>query len=1077
MNNYNNEKLIESVLSLESAFYHVSTSGDQDTWLDPSRKKLRQALKIAGDMADEEDDLPLSSLIEQITKDPAGRRDAAIIILRTLSIDGLLHFEADQLLQRRIVELVEVGFGDQLRSLRLSEKRQTFEKLNAIRGFHEATCRNMQPLLQCGSSLRDISAFAPDIQRVAKNGALGAYLNLFGWSRMKGLISQICEQATDLHNCHDATYQMKYGLIAQTVADLNSECERYSTFLPREFVLPFVRAVDSALKVLKEESQENFACDLEPRRKQPEIAAKRYPLHIENKWLTVTIPFVNKGPGVAVDVYVELDGGSQNGLALEEEVIRVGDIPPGDFAIAFRCVVVSPKKTVQLAMQLNWGQLFGETKSSAIDIRLIGQDTNTDWGALELLEPYSLEVADADRFVGRKSKVQAIGNRLLRAQMSSTYITGQKRIGKTSLAQAVIRYIEEQAKPPVRFHSLYQEWGEYSNADPAKTVEMLGQNLFDYLCSFLPQNVARPSANFCGSIAPLNGVARLLEQYCPNERFVFALDEFDEIHPEMYRYGPLAEAFFSNLRTLSAKRNLAFVLVGGEKMPFIIGAQGDQLNKFVREPLDYFSRSDEWEDYVELVKAPVRANLNWQENSITELFNSTAGHPYYTKLVCSKVFATAVVERDTEVIAADVRRAINQCLSELDTNAFAHFWKDGLNGERDEAEVIELKRLRVLVAFGRAARLGNVTRDSVIGNLGNLPIDSGAVNLIIDDFLRRDVLRESSGTLTAGLPLFQRWLADVGVTKLIASTLADDLEAEIQKANDEAHVQSAELTQLVRDWPLYRGREITAETVRAWLDQVPHPQEQRLLFKLLGQLQFITPIQIAELLRTAHFRAVVQETPLHIKESKIEKRRDLLVTYVDGPGKSGAYFARAYAKEIGVLLECVVEPSRVLRKIGQDDDLPSAIVIVDDLAGTGTTITDAVEKFLHPITEHLERRGIPVVLVLLFATEDAELKLRKRLSKYDNLRIRIFVGRQLGDESKAFPPNSCGIWKDENERNKAKSLCQRLGAGLYKDSLGFGSQALLISFPEGCPNNNLPIIFASRAGNSPWAALLPRPAS
>ena len=43
------------------------------------------------------------------------------------------------------------------------------------------------------------------------------------------------------------------------------------------------------------------------------------------------------------------------------------------------------------------------------------------------------------------------------------------------------------------------------------------------------------------------------------------------------------------------------MLVGGN-MPFIMGAQGDQLNKFIREPLDYFSRSAEWEDFCELAR-------------------------------------------------------------------------------------------------------------------------------------------------------------------------------------------------------------------------------------------------------------------------------------------------------------------------------------------------------------------------------------------------------------------------------------------------------------------------------------------
>jgi hypothetical protein len=200
----------------------------------------------------------------------------------------------------------------------------------------------------------------------------------------------------------------------------------------------------------------------------------------------------------------------------------------------------------------------------------------------------------------------------------------------------------------------------------------------------------------------------LLEAH-PQRRFVIVLDEFDEIHPELYRFVALAEVFFSNLRTLSAKPNIAVVLVGGENMPFIISAQGDQLNKFIREPLDYFSCNNEWDDFVELVRQHRQPNtipLNWYDAAPTELFNITNGHPYYTKLLCARVFQNAVADRDSEITVDEVRRAVTDLVEQLDTNAFAHFWKDGIPHGREEAEVIALKRCRVLVAMARTRRHG-----------------------------------------------------------------------------------------------------------------------------------------------------------------------------------------------------------------------------------------------------------------------------------------------------------------------------------------------------------------------------------
>ncbi len=1051
---------------------HAGGNGD----LQETRLHLARVLLELCDIPQSGDRKNLTKIIEAAKSASNGRRDAAILSLRALAIDGLFPFDSELTLARHLVEFIEETYADQLRSPRASEKRQTFEKLDTLKGFHASQCQELQAFANPGATLADINALVPDLQRIIRKGGLNSYLNPYGWTSIKAKVNQVCEQVTALQACSDASFKQRFDMLESTCTELDAECGLRPSFLTRDYICRFASFVHKALEAVRDESAGKFACEIEPRKHPPEIAAKRYPLHIADKWLIITLPFVNRGPGVAVNVNVELDSGVDSGLALEDEILNLGDVPPGEFAIAFRAMVVTPMQVSNLVIQLNWGELFGGEKSSAISLKLIGQDSDVDWESLEHLEPYSLDVADGERFVGRRSKMQVIGNRLMRAQMSSTYITGQKRIGKTSMAQAVQRYLVENAKPPIQHRIMYLEWGDYSNADPTRTVQALGDAINEFLCSHLPPSTLRPNASFVGTLAPLNTVARLLEQHCPNDRFILILDEFDEIHPEMYRFGSLAEAFFSNLRTLSAKKNIAFILVGGEKMPFIIGAQGDQLNKFSREQVDYFSRSEEWHDYEELVVGPLRDSINWQESAINELFTSTAGHPYYTKLVCSTLFHMAVTERDTEVIVADVKRAVNQRVSELDTNAFAHFWKDGISGDREDSEVLELKRLRVLVAFGRAARSGAVSRESLLDAARNLSLDTSSIGPVIDDFLRRDVFREVAGTIVTSLPLFQLWIRDVGVFKLITSTLADEIASEREKVNEAAYVKSGELTSLVSNWPLYRGRQVTAESVRSWLEQVSEAQEQRFLFKLLQNLTFVTPVQISDLLRQAQ-SVVSRVTPPLRRDNKVEKRRDLLVSYVGGAGKSSAYYARAYAKEASILLDCVIEPSRVARRLESTDEPPAALVIVDDFAATGQTISEALEKFLEPLAPQLEVLGLPIVVILLYATPEGQAKLAKVCGRFQRLNINLHIGVELGPEVSAFQPNDVGFWQDLTERDMAKALCTRLGTGLFKDALGFGNKALLIAFPEGCPNNSLPILFASRGGATPWTPLLPRPSS
>jgi hypothetical protein len=168
---------------------------------------------------------------------------------------------------------------------------------------------------------------------------------------------------------------------------------------------------------------------------------------------------------------------------------------------------------------------------------------------------------------------------------------------------------------------------------------MLGDRISEFLLECLCDHTKVPRLNFEGTLAPLNRICELLFQQSRDRRFVVVLDEFDSIHPELYRMVALAETFFSNLRTLSSKRNVAFVLIGGENMPFVIAAQGDELNKFRCESLTYFSRIDEWPDFCSLVQRPVSQHITWHPSALNALFDCTNGHPYYTKLAAARSFA------------------------------------------------------------------------------------------------------------------------------------------------------------------------------------------------------------------------------------------------------------------------------------------------------------------------------------------------------------------------------------------------------------------------------------------------------
>lgn len=1018
-------------------------------------------------------DMQLADYIEEATRHQLGRRSSALFLIRCLGVPGVIPEDDGSGIQRKFVSLVEKALPDIVDYTRMYEKKQTIDKFDVLRNVHDSCLVLLGVFKSLPTNPDDFISHKQDIFHAISNKFLKAYLNSYEFQDTSVAIRSILNGISELMEISDIKFGPRLHQLMDQVRDEVELVETRSDFLARSAYLPFLKTASEVLSLIDRQSSDRFKCVLRPRRTPPNVVERKYRLDVANQIVRVNIPLVNDGPGIAEDVtiqaislsdIVELGGGR----------IDMGTVPPGEFALNFEMLVGEPCRTVELLIDISWRTARGtERQARTFETLLVAQDPNVDWDHLEASDPYSTEVAQGDEFVGRRKKVTALINRLRKQHMQSSYITGQKRVGKTSLALAVQDLLNSDPMTEV----IYLEFGEYARKDADATVEALGNAVAKKLLVRVPADALPSNLDFQGSLAPLNEIAKILSECFPGRKYVLILDEFDEIHPDMYRYGPLAEAFFSNLRTLSAKKNIAVLLVGGENMPFIMGAQGDQLNKFVREPLDYFSRSVEWEEFCDLARQKGIVPLNWYESALNELFNYSNGHPYYTKLLCNRVFQNAIAERDTEVTVDEVRRAIPDLIETLDTNAFAHFWKDGIASGREESEVVELKRCRLLVAISRGLRGGHkITVQVVVENKGGVGLANSDIVPLLNDFCRRDILREKDGVYEFVLPLFQFWLVEKGITKLIADTLGDEMADAIQKAEDAAFVTGPEIAELVERWPLYRGRRVTTEDVRNWLSQRKSFREQRLLLKLLQNLRFVSEVEVREKLRVAH-SVVKRHATAFTPETRSQRRFDVIVTYVDGPAKSGSRYADRYAEENLISTTCVLDPLNLPARIAEHEEkrhiTVNGVIIIDDIAATGRTLVRNCNKFVEENRQFLNDRSVTTVVVALLATREGDQLIRSALHRSKGVDIDFRSCEIIEDRYFSFRSGN-GIWASEEEGNQAKALVSEIGRTIYKDSpIGFGGLGLLVVFYDTCPNNTLPLLHSH--GSTGWFPLFERP--
>lgn len=1014
--------------------------------------------------------------IRALSRDRTPRLAEACVLIHALGVEGLLDHPDLKCDQRFIAEICERNLPEVSQFTGSAEKRQTHEKLALLSGAHERVTSLLAPLSAAASDIDGIVASRQQVLSALNNGVVKAYCGPFDVQNMRTRIDIAIRKISRLSK-ETETFWSDLADAESFLREQKSYVEQNASFLSRQFFEPFVRAASDAIEKIVSSTRGRAKTAISVRTVSGNTLQKRYPLHDVGRDISLVIPLRSAGPGVALnlDVRAEYDATK---LQIENDVLALGNVAPGDFAAVFVVKVLSSATDAELMITVTWDEAGqAESRESLFLVEVNSQNADVDWASLEYQHPYSTDVAKGEAFVGRTDQVKALGNRMLRQPMEPFFVTGQKRIGKTSLALAAAEFAKKHS--PSTIHVQYLLWGKIAHDDPRASMRELGERVAEFIRSTLPREVDIPELSFNGSLAPLTRLTDIAYAEKPDLKYVLILDEFDEIHPELYQQGNLAETFFANLRALTTCENLCLVLVGGENMPFIMDRQGQKLNKLIPFRLDYFSRDREWDDFKTLVRKPTENSIYWHEDAISEIFNLTNGNPYFAKIVCSGVFQNSVRERDADVTLQEVRDSLAINVQTFDVNSFAHLWKDGIHKPPGDREPDSLRRSRTLVAIGRATRRGvQINLSSILSGREGINLTDGEITPVLNDFVKRGILRENSKFYQFVLPIFQIWLTEIGINRLLVDALGEELAAVAIQAEDAAYVTSEEISALVKLWPTYQGRKIGTDDVRAWLDQVESHQDRRLLFKILSAVNFYEEAEIRQRLRTLH-TMVRPMLPQFIQTKRSARRMDVLITYLDGEGKSGQYYASRYAEENNLNVKCIISPSNFsegVREHVEKHEPPALIVIVDDLIGTGGSVSENLTKFATENKSTLTQLNVPVQILTMVATADGDASVREAFAELDWLNVDLRYCELLGSEQYAFSPSS-QIWRDDNERDRAKALALDLGSRIYrKNPLGYGSLGILTVFPANCPNNSLPILHSKgvTADKVTWHPIFPR---
>lgn len=790
---------------------------------------------------------------------------------------------------------------------------------------------------------------------------------------------------------------------------------------------------------------------------------KKYPFHLVNQTIRLGFVISNLGPGYAHHTSIVLD--VDNNLSLIEEEVDLGRLAPSrEQRIEVPVKVLSVTKEAYIVLGANWQNYDGTPSSTEFEFTVSAQQSGIDWDALSKSDPYSLEPVTTEReLVGRRDVLDRLIATIGASSAGSSVIYGQKRVGKTSVARTLQSHLEAS-----KFMVVFLEGGDYVQPSARATVAGLGEMLATRLPR-LDQRISHLRApSFDEALSPLVKLLDEVSDIISDRRLIIILDEFDELPASLYARGPLGDAFFLTLRSISSRPTLGIVIVGGEKMRNIMDSQGDQLNKWNVIAVDYFNRETDWVDYRELIQRPVAGSLEYTEDALTTLHEFAAGNPYFTKLVCQNVFRTAIEQRDCHITATEIHEAVKVTVNEVKSNTFQHFWEDGILESGDQGKEKSVRRRKVLIAVSDSLQKQAPAPKQLIAS-HKLVRDLHGLEGELREFVSRQVLISSpdNEAYDFKVRLFHEWLKGRGVQDVITEFADIDATLRARQQEEEQKVKSSEIVVLAGRWGAYRGQTITEDKIRAWLEQFSSTQERRLMFTVLKHLRFYSNDFIRRKMVEIH--GIVQRgLTLYLERGKM-KRSDILVSYLDSPSKSGARFARLYADEAEIYVDNIVEKSQLAKALQQE--AIKALVFIDDFVCTGKTVVEYLQELDSQLAGIVLERQIKVVFVAAVAFKQGWQRVEELIENELEMPVIAKVCELLGEEAQCFGDSS-DCFTDVDLREAAKRTAVQYGRLLEKKwPLGYGGFGLAVVFERSCPNNSLPILWKE---STTWLPLFKR---
>jgi hypothetical protein len=350
-------------------------------------------------------------------------------------------------------------------------------------------------------------------------------------------------------------------------------------------------------------------------------------------------------------------------------------------------------------------------------------------------------------FVGRQDVFDFVREHLFGTYQNNVIVLhGQRRTGKTSILYRLNDVLSQTHLCVLIDMQGKAARGEvdflYSMADDiAYTLENKGITV-----DLPPRHEFEQSPEFFFRSRFLRGVYDALGE----KNLLLMFDEFEELQKRV-EDGKLTADIFPYLRNLMQhERKVDFVFAGTHKLEELAAEYWSILFNIAAYKKISFLAQDE---VARLVTEPVAAfGLECDPLAIERVYQVTAGHPYFTQLICHEMVVHHNDARRSYLTTTDVDAVLGRIIEQGEAH-FKYIWAESGTQRR-----LVLLALAELLEAEDAATLDDVA--GLLRKRGR-PLDDRALPQALDDLEARDIVMRSgprSNLYRFRVDLVRRWI-------------------------------------------------------------------------------------------------------------------------------------------------------------------------------------------------------------------------------------------------------------------------------------------------------------------------------